>query len=487
MSIKKYFVSKDTTITNAFGSNLFTRGTGSNMGKSDILEVFSIYGQASTSSIEKTRMLLQFPVNRIEADRNSGILPGSGSVSFYLNLYNAVHPFTLPEDYTLVVHAVSRSWDEGYGLDMEEYSDLGYANWIAASSSSSGVVNWTTEGGDFHTEGYVAGATMPFYSIPMQSDEDISLDITSMVEEWLAGTKENYGLGIFLTSCQENGSLLRSFYTKKFFASGSEFFFKRPVIEARWDSSRRDDQGTFYRSSSVATAQDNLNTLYLYNKIRGQYTNIPSISNNKILLSVYQELGGNKVSLPVGGNVLENNDYNVTGGLLSTGIYTASFAYTGTAGTIYPVWHSGSVEFYTGSAVTVKSFSSNDYSEIDDFVINIINLKSSYKKIENPTLRLYTRLKNWTPTIYTRASTRIEPKIVEDIFYRVYRVIDGKEVVAYGTGSTNHTKLSYDVSGSYFDFDMSLLERGYMYGFTFLFNIGGNYEERSETFKFRVD
>ena len=46
--IKRYYATKDNTITNAFQENLSTRGTGSNMGASDIVEVFSIYGQQSS-------------------------------------------------------------------------------------------------------------------------------------------------------------------------------------------------------------------------------------------------------------------------------------------------------------------------------------------------------------------------------------------------------------------------------------------------------
>ena len=108
MAIKRYTASQYNTITNAFASNLETRGTGSNMGDSDILEVFSIYGQASSSSIEKSRALIQFPVTTINTDRTAGTIPASGSVDFYLKVYNAEHPFTVPRDITLVVHAVSR-------------------------------------------------------------------------------------------------------------------------------------------------------------------------------------------------------------------------------------------------------------------------------------------------------------------------------------------------------------------------------------------
>ena len=65
--IKIYSASADTTITNAFKSDLITRGTGSNMGASDILEVFSIYGQGSTTSVEKARAMVQFDVSKIKA------------------------------------------------------------------------------------------------------------------------------------------------------------------------------------------------------------------------------------------------------------------------------------------------------------------------------------------------------------------------------------------------------------------------------------
>ena len=42
MAILRYTASADTTITNAFDPNLETRGTGSNMGYADSLEIFSI-------------------------------------------------------------------------------------------------------------------------------------------------------------------------------------------------------------------------------------------------------------------------------------------------------------------------------------------------------------------------------------------------------------------------------------------------------------
>ena len=79
MSILRYTASLDNTITNAFEENLSTRATGSNMGTSDILEVFSIYAQADASSVELSRVLIQFPLSQAIADRASGVLPALGS------------------------------------------------------------------------------------------------------------------------------------------------------------------------------------------------------------------------------------------------------------------------------------------------------------------------------------------------------------------------------------------------------------------------
>jgi len=87
------------------------------------------------------------------------------------------------------------------------------------------------------------------------------------------GTITNYGVGIHLTASEENAG--RSYYTKKFFARGSEFFFKRPYIEARWNSAVTDDRNDFILSSSLLPAEDNLNTLYFYNKFRGRFVNVP--------------------------------------------------------------------------------------------------------------------------------------------------------------------------------------------------------------------
>jgi len=167
MAIKRYIATSDNTITDAFQVNLQTRGTGSNMGAADTLEAFYIYGQTSqgtgseNQSGEKSRILIQFDVDKINADRAAGLIPASGNISWYINLYNAPHSFTLPKDFKMSILPVSASWQEGRGLDMENYTDQTYegtgSNWIRRGASGDGLAAWTSEGGDYYTDTAIIG------------------------------------------------------------------------------------------------------------------------------------------------------------------------------------------------------------------------------------------------------------------------------------------------------------------------------------------
>ena len=591
--IRRYYAKKDNTISNAFEENLVTRATGSNMGASDILEVFSIYGQASSTSSELARSLIEFDTTNFTTDRTAGRIPASGSVSWFLKMFNAPHSQTVPSEFDLVVSAVSGTWEEGYGIDMDYYEDITRdgigSNWINAKQLTAAtgslsvttpiiltsvtkgrtrntntfktVVNaaaanadnailvgftgataaivctvtpntspaatlttaelvelintgavagktvtitdassfrvlqtatggdgtnmataggegnnkiatfsgatgqWTTEGGDYH-------AAPTFTQTFSTGLEDMELDVSDLVEQWLAGTKENYGFGIKLPDATESAT--RSFYTKKFFGRDSEFFFQRPVLEARWDSARKDDRGYFYASSSLVSATDNLNTLYLYNRVRGRLRDYPIIPTSASLrLDSTDAVGSNLAAAEVV--------------KVATGIYSASIALDTTASVIYDIWYSGSVPYHTGT-ISVNSFNSFGYNPEDVYVLSMPSLRDEYRKDQTHRLNLYAREKNWSPNIYTQAvRTAIPSLIIPSASFQLRRAIDDYVVVSYGTGSNMHTGLSYDVSGNYFDLDTTYLEAGYLYDIQYSFYDEENgWEEQPYRFKFRV-
>tara|TARA_Y100000034_G_scaffold107334_1_gene136776 strand:- start:5752 stop:7668 length:1917 start_codon:yes stop_codon:yes gene_type:complete len=634
MALKRYKADADTTIVNAYQSDMQTRATGANAGEADVLETFSIYARqtAATStasgSSELSRILIKFPISDISTDRTNSVIPASGSVSFYLRMYNAQHSKTVPRDFKLIVSAISHSWQEGVGLDLEQYKDLtknkSGTNWINANnnftsasatvtalsktaaqantrvltiadssansvsftidnsiststatkiafgnansdaeqfatnivaavnlaqaastlnvtgSSSSATVTlkqtvngiagnsaadiagtavddsvvtivsqfsggdgaWSKAGGD-----YLTGSGDVVYTQSFTTGlEDLEINISDIVENWITGSAgskyDNYGLGIFLSSSYEaytgssapQGSNLNgattSYYTKRFFARGSQYFFKRPVIEARWDDSTRDDRGDFYYSSSLAPAADNLNKIYLYNYVRGTLKNIPRIGTGNILVSLYS--GSSDNSAPSGSKLsLHDGTSYVTGGYVSTGIYSASIAVTAAATplkTLYDVWYSGSVQYSTGS-ILPKTLSGGETVAKPTYYLKITNLRNKYRSNEVARFNLFCRNKYWNPTVYTAVKAVAPTTIIQSASYRVYRVLDAYNAIPYGTGSDLHTVLSYDVSGNYFDFDMNLLEPGYAYAFKFAFYDAElqAWMEQNETFKFRVE
>lgn len=78
MAIKKFFATKDNTITNGYGSLRSDRATDANMGAADILEVYSLFGSFFTASLENSRVLVEFDTNAIAASRSAGDITDSG-------------------------------------------------------------------------------------------------------------------------------------------------------------------------------------------------------------------------------------------------------------------------------------------------------------------------------------------------------------------------------------------------------------------------
>jgi len=508
MSIKRYIANADNTIVNTYQDDMSTRATGSNSGKADVVEVYSIWerqqlsSSATTGSQELSRVLMKFPVSQISASRVSGSIPASGSVNFYLKVFESSHSRTIPSDFKFVVQAVSRSWEEGDGLDLETYTDLTKnqvgSNWVRASKDAA----WTNIGGDYHAS--------PTYTQHFSGGiGNIEINVTELVEEWIGGTKDNYGLGIRLSASYEAyyshssgddaeniihnpDGAKKSYYTKRFFARGSQYFFKRPMLEARWNSVVKDDRGNFYFSSSVAPAEDNLNTLYFYNYVRGRLRNIPAIGTGSIYVSIYSGSADN--TAPSGSKlVLYTGETAITGGYYSKGIYTCSVGLTKssdvTLDTLYDVWHNNSSTQYFTGAIQTGEYKGSVHTREPVYYINITNLRNSYMRNQVARFNLYVREKNWSPTIYSKANEKAEHLIIPSASYRVIRTIDNYEPVSHNTGSDFATGLSYDVSGSYFDFDMSLLQPGYEYAFRFAFYDDelSSWQEQQQQFNFRVE
>ena len=486
MSVKKFYATADTTITNAYKEDLKTRGVDANMGLSDSLEIFFIYGQnpdpnaLDAEKLEEARILVKFDTDAIVD--YYGSFPTD--VKFVLKLSNARHPFTLARNYDVNVYALAETFNEGNGLDMESYRDEDVANWLRSKVATP----WATAGAIQGTETLIG--TQRFDT----GEEDLEVDITSHIQDIFNGTTDN-GFVIVMDGALTSGAQEQNFYTKKFFSRSSEFFFKRPAIEARDASIVSDNRGNFYAENKAYSEAQNTQRVYLYNSLGGAMSNFTAPEPDEELyvrfytdeqrtvladissLTPFIEATNQKTGVYYVDVVLEDTTVSK---IYDQWYYAAN---GGTAEVDRTVIHEGEIE--VSQRTPSINFGDTEY------VTDITNLKTSYTRQETAKFRIYTRQKDWNPTIYTVASKEIENLIVEKMYYKIVRLVDEETVLDYGIGTegTNneHTLVSYDALGSYFDFDMALLEKGYMYGIKLMFSLNGELREQEEIFKFRVD
>jgi len=445
MPILKYTASADTTIVDAYKPYTLNRAYYANMGAADSLEVFSIYH--SGTAPELSRVLVNFPVDKISKDRETGIIPASGSTRFIFRLYNVKHSETLPTNYYLSVLPISSSWDEGYGLDLDNYTDIGQtgsngygAGWLFRSEASGGST-WSSGGGDF-----VESFEKKYYLD--NGTEDITVDITDIIEAQLTGTLPKNGIAVKLSGSYEDGNNT-TYYTKRFSARSSQYFYNVPALEVRWESIVKDDRGDFYYSSPNLSNSDNQQNIYLYNRVNGTLKDIP----NSVLPYV---------------SIKDENSNTLTSSIqtvkVSTGVYKASFAITGSEEqALSDIWSSGSNVYYTGQ-INAKIRNFDDTFVQNELVFSLTNLKNSYKNYEKPNIRVFGRYKDWSPNIYKVASKEINTLTFKNLYYKIFRIVDGLTIIDYGIDPIAYTLCSYDKNGNYFDLDMSMFEAGYGYG-----------------------
>lgn len=455
--IYRIFPTQDTYITNAKRNNN-SIATGSNVGESEILSVFKQIGLSGASgyagSSSFARTIAKWDLSEISALTASSAAPTSGA-SYYLKLFNAKHYETQPVGYIVEVLPVSRSWDEGTGIDVERYFDYGTANWDKANNTTF----WTTPGGDV-----ISTNTASFYLT--KGNEDLDVNITSIVNAWLTGGLVNHGLMVRLTSAEEADG--NNYFTKKFHARNTSMFDKRPTIEMRWDDSVRDDRSV--------VVFDVTSSLYLYNKARGQLADITGIgTGNNVITVRINDLSGTIMTVSA----------SHTG---KTGIYSASFvlatsSYSGSLFTDY--WGVSGRSFMTGT-FTPHNDGASSANNQSNYIVSIKNLKKEYELNEQVRFNMFVRTRTYNPVVVQTASLAIGNTIIEKGYYRIDNASTGEAVIPLGTGSVETTRLSYDNNGNYFQLYMNSLARGNLYNIVFYFQVDGQLQRINQDFKFRV-
>lgn len=462
MGFYRVFPSKDNWITDAHpDGDVTTRATGSNHGRSPALNVFARKADINSASIELARSLVQFdlaPLSGLIFDEQR--IPSS-SVDYILKMYDMKHDDMVPTSYDLFVYPLSRSWDEGTGIDDDKHRDLGFSNWLSASSTQ----GWTISGSDFLTTGYGSGS-QHFDLGP----EDLEMNITSMVNAWLTGGLTNNGLVVKFGNPEETNT--NNYFKKIFHGRESKFVDRIPVVEARWAKVLKDNRDNF--------AYNNDNTLAMYHFVRGELTN-----PGTVFLRVVDHLDALSQSF--------SQSFNT--GQYETGILTASINISNTAsfsGTVlYDIWETSTgVTLLTGTLMPLV-LTGSTVDPYDEFVVNVNNLKRVYHENEEARVVVNVRKRNFITHkgSVTSASLDLEKEFIEKMYYSITNNESGETVVPFGTGSSNaFTQLSYNSDGNYFDLYFNTFVPGITYRIKFLIDI--NTQDRKiidDDFIFRVE
>ena len=199
-----------------------------NFGRDQILEIKKEFYNSSFNY--PTRALVNFSGTEF-TEMSKSIVDGSISsdAKFYLRLYEAEGNAELTDTtYRLAIQPISQSWKEGSGKFGDNPKNTDGCSWENRTNPVGGSATaWANPGVTVLT---VSASGQTFEN----ESPDINVEVTDMVNMWLSGSEENYGMLIRFNSTQETDDT--HFGHLKFFSRNTHTIFS-PKLEVRWDDS----------------------------------------------------------------------------------------------------------------------------------------------------------------------------------------------------------------------------------------------------------
>lgn len=511
---------QDTYITNKIVNNSF-RATDANVGQAGTLDFFKLYDESklpgtSSNVIELSRTLIKFDLNPLRALTGSILDISHPSFACQIKLTDIIGGQTVPSNFSLIVHPLSKSFDEGVGRDIISFNDLDKANFLTASFSNGANVTWASEGAN--RDGLLGSNNLDIISSGNLNDgsgvvnlfrtqsfsvgsEDLLIDVTPIISATLANAIPDYGFRIAYSGALETDT--QTLFVKRFASRHSTQFNNRPKLIVRYDDSIRDDTNNFFF--------DITGSVFLNNYHRGNPANIvEGLAATQVtgLNSVKLKLQSGSFSKVISGSQLAIGDNFITG------VYSASFALSSYDASIISGTQtiknfadaSGSITFdavwtsfantstypFLSSTLKVDVNPRNSFDNTPKRInVSVTNLRHGYKSNEIVRFRVFAADIDNGPTFSKLPIIR--PSVIFDsAFYRLLEKSSGDIVIPFdddsSAGHNSATKLSTDSQGMYFDIYMADLSIGKVYKVEFKINDNGSTQiiEDAGVF-FRVD
>ena len=384
MGIFRIYSSKSNTIASASTYELL------NSSQNPVTDLW-YGGTGSRNSI--SRFMIYFDLNYLESKLNSKEINSDYITAYKLKIKNCIPSNRILEpeyefdvldkkvsaSFDLIAFPINKFWDEGRGFSLEEQHEIvksrgnpilsGYSNWLSATSS----INWD-EPGIFTNPS--ASTAVTYYSTQHFSigSEDLEMDITNIVNDWLSGGSENNGIAVAYSRPFEtmsgNNRYISSFYTNK---TNTAY---KPYIEVQYNQAIKDNR------YNIANNRRSKLFLYLF-------------SGN----TAVNYLSADTVSIKT------NTGSDVYTGLTpihhSKGVYYVDVLMTGTTRgeRFKDVWHGITFEAgldqqdYTQKFTTIGDYFSYRNKEINEFAVNLYGIENNDVLQTGETIRVYAEVR----------------------------------------------------------------------------------------------
>lgn len=484
--------SKDTYITNKIIDNSF-RAVDANLGQAGSLDLFKLYNENTISGeslpIELSRLLIKFPISEITNMNNEGLIDvNDSSFKCEVNLHDVYGGQTTPRKFKAILFPLSKSFDEGTGMNVATFTDVDATNYITASIVNGTAVPWNQPGamasgslGDENIDVIVSGTldqSIGSISLsPTQNfvdgTEDFKVDVTNIVSGTVAGLIPDHGFLIALSGAYETNN--RTYFVKRFSSRNAQVAANRPKMIVKFNDSILDNHSDMIFNVT--------SSLYLNNYHRGISANILSgaaatelTGDSCLVLKI--ESGSFKKTF--------NASQALRGTNRMTGVYSSSFAISSFDPILYNQANlTGSITFnevwtnseetvtYLSSSLVVKKENrqlSNTINQ-NNLLVAVLNLNDEYKPGEIIKLRVFAENRDRELT-YVKKPYEKKSEIFNNMHYRIRDVNDGKLLFDFDLND-NSTRLSTDADGMYFSFYTDSLPKGRIYRFEFLIRRNG--------------
>ena len=219
------FPSQDTWISS--GSSTITGESfkDQNFGRDQILEVKKVFNNFDFDF--PTRALVNFNGTEFTELSKSVADNTITNPKYYLRLHEAEGNAELIDtSYRLAIQPISQSWTEGSGKFGDNPKNTDGCSWENRTNPVGGnATTWAD-----------AGVTVLTVSASAQNFDnespDINVEVTNMVNMWLEGREQNYGMLVRFNGTQETDNTPRGHL--KFFSRNTHTIYS-PRLEVRWD------------------------------------------------------------------------------------------------------------------------------------------------------------------------------------------------------------------------------------------------------------